>query len=310
MRLRETLTNRQKIDLFNGQVVGIFPTMVLQEDAYYSKLKELCLGYYTARSAEKTISPTYENIINFVNENAEVNETADEIMGRLIRGKFLEKWTRVYEVLVSEQYNALHNMEITEHKDATNKDTDTYNTVKGKQGTNTDSMTYNSDNTKVGNNTDTTTFDTSVEDDGKTATSETTTRTVDGADNVYGFNSPMAVGDTTNVENVNETTVGEADKNTSHNLQTKTGTETKQFGVNETEQKRGTDSRQIGVDETETHTGTDTTDTIINENISKTGRDGSGAELIEKELNLRNTQIFFDIIYADIDSMTTLQIYI
>lgn len=278
MKLRETLTKQQMIDMLGGNVVGIFPSMVLSTDVFYDKLYELCLGYYTVRSGEKTISMTYERFISLVNENPEIDKTPEEFIGTLIRGKFIDKWNRVYDVLITSQYDALNNREITEDKTGNNQNTDTHNTTKGKQGTNSDI----------------TTFDTNVEDNGKVGTSETTTRKIEDANDVYGFNSTSHVGDTYSSENTSETVVGEAEKNTSHNLKTKTGTEDKQFSINESE----------------TYTGTDTTDIIISEKFVKSGRDGSGAELITEELNLRNTQLFFDIIYADIDSIATLQIYI
>ena len=278
MKLRETLTRQQTIDLISGNVVGIFPSMILSEDAFYSKLYELCLGYYTERSGEKTISITYERFITFINDNPEINKTPEELIGDLIRGKFLDKWNRVYDVLITSQYDALNNRESVEEKTGNNQNKDTHNTTKSKQGTNSDI----------------TTFDTNVEDNGKTGTNETTTRNVEDANDVYGFNSSSPVGDTYSNEITSETIIGDADKNTSHNIRTKTGTENKQFGINESEN----------------HTGTDTTDITINENIIKRGRDGSGAELITEELNLRNTQLFFDIIYSDIDSIATIQIYI
>lgn len=278
MKLRETLTKQQTIDLLSGNVVGIFPSMILSGDAFYDKLYELCLGYYTARSGEKTISMTYERFISFIKENPEIDKSPEELIGALIRGKFLDKWNRVYDVLITSQYDALNNRESTEDKTGNNQNKDTHNTTKAKQGTNSDITTY----------------DTNVEDNGNTGTSETTIRNVEDANDTYGFNSSTPVGDTYSNETTSETIVGEADKNTSHNIQTKTGTENKQFGI----------------DESETHTGTDTTDITISEKLVKSGRDGSGAELITEELNLRNTQLFFDIIYADIDSITTLQIYI
>lgn len=278
MKLLETLTKQQTIDLLSGNVVGIFPSMILSEDAFYGKLYELCLGYYTARSGEKTISMTYERLISLVNENPEINKSPEELIGALIRGKFLDKWNRVYDVLLTSQYDALNNRESTEDKTGNNQNKDTHNTTKARQG----------------NNSDITTYDTNVEDNGKMGTSETTIRNVEDANDVYGFNSSSPVGDTYSNETTSETIVGEADKNTSHNVQTKTGTENKQFGI----------------DESETHTGTDTTDITISEKLVKSGRDGTGAELITEELNLRNTQLFFDIIYADIDSIATLQIYI
>lgn len=278
MKLRETLTKQQTIDLLSGNVVGIFPYMILSDDVFYGKLYELCLGYYTSRSGEKTISITYERFISLTNETPEINKTPEELIGTLIRGKFLDKWNRVYDVLINSQYDALNNRESTEDKTGNNQNKDTHNTTKARQGTNSDITTY----------------DTNVEDNGKTATSETTTRNIQDANDVYGFNSSIPVSDTYSNQTESETVVGEADNNTSHNIQTKTGTENKQFGINESE----------------TNTGTDTTDITINEKLVKSGRDGSGAELITEELNLRNTQLFFDIIYADIDSITTLQIYI
>lgn len=278
MKLRETLTKQQTIDLLSGNVVGIFPYMILSDDVFYDKLYELCLGYYTSRSGEKTISMTYEKFISITNENPEIDKSPEELIGSLIRGKFLDKWNRVYDVLINSQYDALNNRESTEDKTGNNQNKDTHNTTKAKQGTNSDITTY----------------DTNVEDNGRTGTSETTTRNVQDANDVYGFNSSTRVGDTYSNETTSETIVGEADKNTSHNVQTKTGTENKQFDINESE----------------TNTGTDTTDITISEKLVKSGRDGSGAELITEELNLRNTQLFFDIIYSDIDSITTLQIYI
>lgn len=278
MKLRETLTKQQTIDLLSGNVVGIFPYMILSEDVFYGKLYELCLGYYTARSGEKTISMTYERFISLLNENTEINKSPEELLGSLIRGKFIDKWNRVYDALITSQYDALSNREFVVDRTGNNQNKDTHNTTKAKQGTNSDITTY----------------DTNVEDNGRTGTSETTTRNVQDANDVYGFNSSTRVSDTYSNETTSETIVGEADKNTSHNVQTKTGTENKQFGINESE----------------TNTGTDTTDITISEKLVKSGRDGSGAELITEELNLRNTQLFFDIIYSDIDSIATLQIYI
>lgn len=279
MKLRETLTTGQIIKMFKGEVVGIFPSMILSNDKFYSKLYDLCFGYYMQRSGEKTISLTYERLLQLVSEKIyTTTETAENLIGKLIRGKFIEKWNRVYDVLISEQYNALQNHDFTEQKTGNNQNIDTYNSTKAKQGTNTD----------------TTTYDTNVEDNGKRGTSETTTRSAEDYNNVYGFNSTSPVGDTISNETTSETIVGEADKNTSHNIQTKKGTEAKQFGINESEN----------------HTGTDTTDISIDENLNRSGRNVSGAELINEELNLRNTQLFFDIIYSDIDSIATLKIYI
>lgn len=278
MKLIETLTTQQKINMLNGSVVGIFPSMILPSDVFYSILKDLCLGYYTTRSGEKTISVTYEKIIDMTNISDEIIDSPETIIGKFIRGKYLDKWNRIYNVLIQEDYNPLENSRITERKTGNNKNTDTYNTTKGKQG----------------NNSDTTTFDTNVEDDGTTATKETTIRTTNDAEDVYGFNSINSVHDTESKESVNETVTSRPEDNTTHNTQKKTGTESKVFGISESE----------------THTGTDSKDIVINETFDRSGRDESGSSLIMKELDLRNKQIFFDIIYSDIDTIATLQIYI
>lgn len=278
MKLIETLTIQQKLNMLNGSVVGIFPSMILPEDIFHSILEDLCLGYYTARSGEKTISVTYEKIIDITNMSDEITDSPETIIGKLIRGKYLDKWNRIYNVLIQNEYNPLENSKITERKTGNNKNTDTYNTVKGKQG----------------NNSDTTTFDTNVEDDGKTGTKETTTRTTNDTEDVYGFNSVNSVHDTKGTESVNEIVTSKPEDNTTYNIQKKTGTESKVFGISESE----------------THTGTDSKDIVINETFDRSGRNESGASLITEELDLRNKQIFFDIIYSDIDSIATLPIYI
>ena len=278
MKLIETLTNQQKIDLFVGNAVGIFPYLVLSSDAYYSKLYEMCLGYYLSHSGEKNISPAYDKIISIVSENESVGKTAEELMADIIRGKFSEKWSRVYSALIETQYDVLTNRERTEHK----------------TGDNTDTTEYDTNNQKVGTNSETITYQSTITDDGKTGTHEITSRKNDTNDNIYGFNSALPVGDSTSEDVTEETVVGDADKNTTYNLRTKGGSDTHAIGLNETDKKTGTDTKTYAIDET----------------VTDSGRDGTGADQILSELNLRNTQIFFDIIYADIDSVATLQIYI
>ena len=285
MKMKETLTPEQRTSLFlNGEVVGIFSGLVLPTDPFYDLAHSMCLGYYTVRSANKTVSPIYEQMLEFAKENSDVGESdyitfANTLLGSsIIRPKFIEKWLRVYDTLITKQYDALKGFEQTEHKEGNNSDTTTYDTSVGKTGNNTDTMTY----------------DTNIEDNGKTGTKEITTTNRENSADVYGFNSSVPVGDNTDTENATETVVGNADDNTSHNVQTKTGTETKDYVVDETENKTGTDTKNF----------------LIDEDITKSGRNATGAELVEAELNLRNTQIFFDIVYKDIDSVATISIYI
>lgn len=275
MKVKNTLTKQQMLDMLNGNSVGFFTYMILNSDNFYNILNDLCLGYYMSRSGEKSISPFYERLIDISNSET-VNKSSEEILGIYLRAKFIDKWNRIYDIL-SAKYDALSNTEITEAKTGKNQNKDTHDTAKTRQGTNSDVITY----------------DTNVSDNGKVSTDETTTRTAENSDDIYGFNSDVPVGDTRSAETTTERVVGEDTKNTTSNTQIKTGTENKQIGINENE----------------TNTGTDTTDIIIDEKVVKTGRYGIGAELITQELTLRNKNIFFDIIYSDIDSIITIPIY-
>lgn len=276
MLMIDTLTTAERIQLIKNEPVGLFPYLITSTDSFYALLPALSTGYYTARSGNKSISPAYEFIRSTIAENS-LTDSAEQLLANSIRSKFLEKWNRVYTAMIA-QYEA----------------TSDYNIVESKTGKNTDTTTYNSKLEKNASNTNNITYDTNVTDDGKTATSETTTR--EGSDNndIYGFNSNSPVGDTTSTNTQTETTEAEADKNTTHNTSVKTGTE----------------NTAIGVDEDQTHSGTDTITHDFGEEKTIKGNKGSVSELIQKELDLRNKNLFFDIVYADIDSVATLQIYI
>ena len=242
MKLLETLTMEMKTNLLNGNVVGIFNNLILEGDSFYNKKYELCLGYYFNRSGEKRISSMYEKILEL---QTNTTETPENIIAKLIRGKFIEKWEKVYKALYNEQYSILDSNVYNETKDTSNNE----------------SITYNS----------------KVEDNGNEATNMVTKSSNENSNDTYGFNSNSPVGNELSYGNDTETVIGDKDSNTTHNIRDKTGNDNK--------------------------------NTTINENISRNGRDVSAAELIEKELNLRNKEIFFDIVYKDIDSIATLQIY-
>lgn len=283
MKMKETLTLQQKTEMFlNGAIVGLFDGLFNESDPFYSFANSMCVGYYTVRSANKTVAPIYEQLLEYVQENGQVGDDYITLTNRLlgstiIRPKFIDKWNRVYKTLITQQYNPLDGFDYTEHKTGNNSDVTSYDTQDKKSGTNVD----------------TTTYDTSTEDNGKTGTKEVTTTSRENSADVYGFNSSSPVGDNVDTENATETLVGNADDNTSHNVQTKTGTDTNNRNINETLAKTGQDTKVF----------------TVNEDITKSGRDSTGAEMVEAELNLRNTQLFFDIVYRDIDSIATIHIY-
>lgn len=310
MKLIETLSDEQLVALLNGRSVGIFTTMILADDAFYSIVNELCLGYYTQRSGEKTISVTYDRLKSISLGNPNITKNAEQLLGELIRGKFINKWTRLYHSLVTEHYNVLSNKDSSTEKTATNQETLRHTGRNEKGGDNTHTFNYGSVVDRQGSNTDNTTFDTSVEDSGETSSKETVTRNATNDNDVFGFNSSIPVGDNVSTEVSTETTEGSADDNTIHNIQSKTGTENRTLGVNETETKSGTDSDTNEFNNTEDISNTHNNLYEIKESYVTTGRDISGAELLKSEIDLRTKYEFFNIIYTDIDSIATLQIYI
>lgn len=266
--------------IFEYAPFGVWKYIVLQTDPWYEKYaKSMSIGWYLQHSWFKTLSPFFEiaSAEYDLDPVAVDPEELYEAVGTTIRDKFYVKWNKLYEALFTAEYNVL--------------DDNSYSTVK--TGNDTDTTTYDITDTKEGNNTDTTTHDVTVIDDGKTGTNETVTRNTENSSDVYGFNSSAPVGDTYDNNVTSETTVGDADSNTQYNKNTKTGTESKTFGIDETAKKQGTETKTFGVNET----------------VTKSGRNVSGADLIDTEVEMRNKQIFFDIVYRDVDSILTLSIY-
>ena len=239
MKMLETLTETEKNHIINGGIEGFFKFLFNDTDAYYNEARTLCLGYYFGHSGFKTVSPAYETLIN-------MTATANELIANIIRNKFNNKWSRVYEALVTNTYNPLNNYEHNE--------------------------------TRNGDDTNTITYDTNVENNSDVTSKETTKSGFIVQDNTFGFNSIASVGSSDGSTTEESTVERNPEDNKSHSIQTKLGTDT--------------------------HSKTAT------ETVSKSGRDKSGSKLITEELKLRNSQTFYDIVYKDIDSITTLAIYI
>lgn len=246
MKVIETLTPTQiERVLVDRLAVGIFPHIVQQGDPYYGLSDELCVGYYFGHSGSKTLSPLYMRLKELEKEHPNADDI-DEIVGNIIRERFLSKWSKVYDLLITKEYDALNNIDITE--------------------------------TKTGNNTDVTTYDTNIEDTGEVGTHEVKTTNEENTDDVYGFNSTSPVPDSYSTGSLSETVVGDKDKNTNHNIQAKTGTESKAFGIDESTTKRG---RWYG----------------------------DPTEAVRKEIEMRIKFNFFEIVYRDIDSVLTCPLY-
>lgn len=250
--------------------------------------------YYYSRATSKTLAPIYKTSLDIFFESTlplaedirEIEEVFYEVISEMevrvivptIQARFSKKWTDLYNLLYSQEYSPLDSYSETEKRIADDTDTKTYDITDGKTGENTDVLTLN----------------TQTDENGKEGTSETTTRSVESDNNVYGFNSSTPVGDTASTDTISESVVGEADNNTRESTRLRTGTESKAIGINETLKKTGTETIKYGKDET----------------VTRSGRREAGADLLTKELSFRSKQILTDIILDDIISVTTSPLYL
>ena len=245
--LEQIINNPDEISM-----LGVFNGAIDTSDIYYDDCHNITLYYYLTHSGNKTVAPIYKTLYDLYKkkypdyEEYQLIQETDFHIGRVIRSKFLDKWNKIYKVLVQEQYNPLNNRDFTETRTADNKNTITYNNT--------------------------------VTEDGNIGSKEVTTRDIDDNSNIYGFNSSVAVGDSTSTEISTETITGNYDENKSHSVRDKSGTDTTDFDRNET--------------------------------INLSGReDKSASSLITEELKLRDTKVFYDVICKDVDSILALQIY-
>ena len=239
MKLLDTLSDSEKTIILSGGLSTMFNTIFNSEDdELYDEAFNLCLNYYFSHSGLKTITGVYKRLI-------ETNPNANSIMGEMIRNKFISKWKHIYSALNS-TYNPLNDHDIEKH--------------------------FTADNSIN------TTYDITVEDNGDNSVKQITTVNKQQDNEVFAFNSSVAQGESSVTHTDTETFEAKPEDNTTHNINNKTGTDTKDFDNDETE--------------------------------NYSGRKTSGAELIEKEILLRNKQNLYNIIFNDIDSIATLKIYI
>ena len=244
MKLIETLTNSELEDLLSADVeelvgIGIFPYLILTTDPLYNLKGELCRGYYLGSSGQKSISIYFRKLIEYQYDTRW--DRPAQLIGSMIRSKFIDKWNRIYSDLKTE-YNPILDYDTTETIKADNTDTKTYDV------TNTDiGSSYNEDISRSNGN------DTNA---------------------LYGFNSETPSNTDYSTDNSSDTTNTESEFD---NTSTKTGTET--FGISK--------------DETKT----------------TQGRRASASDLLQDELDFRAKNLLYDIIYRDIDSIATSQIY-
>ena len=172
----------------------------------------------------------------------------------IIAAIFAQKWTKLWNDFTLE-YNALDAYTLSEEEKIT----------RNREGT--DTLSHGK--TVISNETDTGTVDTSSTDTGSEF------------DNIYGFNSTLAVPSTTGSDSA-----------------TSTGKEERDLATSSTTTNCGTDTRNTNDDETENRT------------LKKSGNIGytTPQEMLRQDIELWATP-FFTIVFQDIDSYITILTY-
>lgn len=345
LKIFDTLSNAEKTELVipssKGGRVGIFEGIYkAQHGAIYANLLgAMSTHYYLTRSGDKTISKSYDRVIDILGISEDFSD-ANSAIGRMAYEKFSAKWDKIFDAL-SIDYSAIDEYVKNKTHAGTDSDTTTYGKTLSKEGTNSDTTTYgktleksstgeiekNFGKTvsKTGENESTTAYG-KTETESKTVQSETiTSADTDGANDIYGFNSTAPVGADVDTESsttkvsqdpeknktdVNKTFGGTDKVNSSFtDSETNGGKDTETVTRSDTETHGGSDTANAEKSETETHGGSDKRDRSVNWSVEENGRNKSGSALVSDEIVMRSMYQFIDIVCADIDSIATMKIY-
>lgn len=305
MKIFDTLDENQKKTIFtsNDTAVGIFnyfPANIIKLDDYSKMSKE----YYLSRSGEKETSPFYNRLL----ENKDELYKAQQFASQVIYGKFGKKWESIYS-LFNRSYDVLEEFKKSERESFQGKDsistTETTDKTGSKQMVGTDTTTTTNTNT-IDSTKDTNNATTTEE---AVSTDKTVTTTSDDNNNVYGFNSVTAVGsDESNSTNTEHTT-GEAANNKTTTSETLVGSEKYKETEALTGEEKFTKNDTDTITENEERSGSNVADknhTLLKET---SGHNIPVVDMFDKEISFRDRQVFYDIVYKDIDSVIALQIY-
>lgn len=277
MKISETVTQTEmKSLLIESAVIGLFPSLITNDDPYHALAYPMCLSFYTAHSHQKVLSPVYQRLFVWAKDDPSI--IPNDVMGKVIRSQFHDKWMKSYAAL-----------------QAAYTPTDDYSETERHTGENSDATNHGHVVTDGGENVETTEFGSGYTEVTKEDTYEITSRTgTDNASSVYGFNSSTAVPDSETTVDITDVTRGTGEDN-------KTRTEN---------DKRGTDTTTRRMGTTETHSGTDLVHHHFNENWERFGRHSDAQTLVQRELDLRSKNQFIKMVLNDVASVAALQIYI
>lgn len=277
--------DRQKLnDVFPNWLIGggIFSALNIFDVPWQVSdiATELDIEYHGNISGEKFIAP----LVNKLKVGDSLTSTEIEKLAGVIYNMYIDNWRREFDTL-NMTYNPIENYNSVE----TMKD-DITTFEHGRSHTRTDNLTH----AKTG--TETTTPN--LTDRTTPNLTEITTPNLSNTDNnsVYAFNSSNAV-----------PTATSSKSNTGTNTVTQSGTNTVTHTGSET-LSHNTSDRDTGT-VTDTDAGTDTN--THNYTMTRKGNIGvtTSQQMIQSERDLYMWNIFYKVVFPDIDRVLTLNIY-
>lgn len=298
---------------------------------------ELDIDYYANHSANKIVSGLVDNIVTDIPATGENLTTIAGVIFALYNSKWSKLWATmnfVYNPI--ENYNMVETMrgdeKITAYGHVLTREDDTTHTKTGTETETpdlTDLRTDDLTHAKTGTETETPDLTDLRTDDlthAKTGTeTETPDTEVNIENNVFGFNSSVAVPSDSNQRTETGTTETEYDTSetdTGTQTTTHTGTNEKEYDTSETDTgtqtTTHTGTNEIEYDTTESDTGSVTNTEsgrdveTRNYQLTRAGNIGvtTSQQMIEAERDLWRMWDFFRmIVYPDIDRILTIDIY-
>lgn len=244
----------------------------------------LNVDYHGGYSGGKRASPL---IMKLLDSDGDLTTTRMIELANIAASLFGIRWAKMWEQ-TELQYNPIHNYDMTESEiisgshsgsDAhTGTDTRTLSSRKGENGNSSTEFETTRSNTDSNTN--------------------VTDSSIGSTDSVFAFNSSEWENNRKNVTE-NGTTI------TDNRTAQQTGTDTTSETHTNTIEDSGTDALQHGETITTSRTNSE------NRTLTRSGNIGvtTTAQMLEQERNLWKWNFFRDVVYKDIDSLLTLQIY-
>lgn len=256
-------------------------------------------AYFLMRSGHKLVSPFLRHYMT----DGLVDETSMPAIATLIRFKFINNWTRLWETYSSElEYNPIHNYNMSETEQQTTTDNNRTSTLtKSKGSTSTETTTKGITDT-IGVQLSETTQGSLVH--GETESVDHTITNDNTLGQIYGFNSSSPSDANQQTRNLNNESTDTVHGGTDSNSETRTGTQSTQTSHS------GTDTVQTVGSGADTDTDVKTGSTTVSSTRTRQGNIGvtTTQQMLEAEREVWMWD-FFDKVFSDVDSVLALSVY-